>query len=114
MSRQRLTFVRLTHDVVYVVMAVATVAVFYAGLTGATGPWLSVALALIAAEVAVFVGFGRKCPLAIMARRYGARTGHAFETSLSPRMSRAVFLAIHTIGAIGLTLLVARWVGFLG
>jgi hypothetical protein len=114
MSRQRLTLVRLAHDCVYVVMTAATLAVLYAGLTGATGPWLSVALALIATEVAVFVGFGMKCPLAIIAIRHGARTGHAFETTLTPRLSRAAFLSVDAIGAIGLTLLAARWVGLLG
>ncbi|MBW6469299.1 MAG: hypothetical protein K0B85_09115 [Coriobacteriia bacterium] len=114
MSRQRLTLVRLTHDVVYVVMATATVPVLYAGLSEPMGPWLSVALALIAAEVAVFVGFGMKCPLAIVAKRYGAETGHAFEATLSPRTSRVAFLAVDAIGAAGLTLLAARWIGPLG
>jgi hypothetical protein len=114
MSRHRLTLVRTAHDIVYVVMAVATLAVLYAGLTGVKGPWLSIALALIAIEVAVFVGFGMKCPLAILAIRYGAETGHAFEATLSPRMSRAAFLTVDTIGAVGLTLLAARWTGLLG
>ena len=114
MSRQRLTLVRLTHDLVYVVMAGATLAVLYAGLTGVRGPWLSVALALIAAEVAVFVGFGMKCPLAILALRYGAETGHAFEAALSPRASRAAFLTVDAIGAVGLALLAARWTGIIG
>ncbi|MFU8891294.1 MAG: hypothetical protein ACNA76_06515 [Anaerosomatales bacterium] len=50
MSRQRLTLVRLTHDVVYVVMATATLAVLYEGLSGAMGLWLSVALTLLAAR----------------------------------------------------------------
>jgi hypothetical protein len=114
MSPQRLTLARLAHDVVYVVMACATFAVLYAGLTGARGPWLGVALALIAIEVAVFVGFGMKCPIAILAVRYGAETGHAFEAVLSPRMSRMTFLTVDAIGAVGLTLLAARWAGFLG
>ena len=114
MSRHRLTAVRIAHDVVYVVMAAATLAVLYAGLTGARGPWLSVALALIITEIVVFVSFGMRCPLAILAVQYGAENGHAFEATLSPRMSRAAFLAVDAIGAVGLTLLAARWIGFLG
>jgi hypothetical protein len=62
MFPQRLTLARLTHDALYVVMACAALAVLYAGLTGARGPWLGVALALIVTEVVVFVGFGMKCP----------------------------------------------------
>ena len=114
MSRQRLTAVRIAHDTVYVVMSVATLAVLYAGLTGAQGRWLGVALALIAIEIAVFVGFGLRCPLAILARKYGAETGHAFEVWLSARMARVAFVAVDAVAAIGLALLAARWRGIIG
>ncbi len=113
MSR-RLTLARLAHDAVYVVMAISTLAVLYAGLTGANGRWLTIAVALIMTEIVVFVGFGMRCPLAILALQYGAETGHAFEAVLSPRMSRAAFLAVDAIGAVGLTLLAGRWLGVLG
>jgi len=114
MPRRRLTLVRLAHDVVFVVMTAATLVVLYAGLTGARGPWLSVALALIITEIVVFVSFGMRCPLAILAVQYGAENGHAFEVVLSPRVSRAAFLTVDTIGAVGLTLLAARWTGLFG
>ena len=47
---QRLTLVRALHTVIYVVMAGASLVVLYAGITGAHGPWLWVAAALVAAE----------------------------------------------------------------
>lgn len=114
MFRQRLTVVRIAHDAVYVVMSIATLAVLYAGLTGAQGRWLGLALALIVIEIAVFAGFGMRCPLAIIARRYGAETGHAFEAWLSPRMSRVAFVAVDSVAAFGIALLAARWTGIIG
>lgn len=113
-SRGRLTAVRTAHDLVYIVMAIAALLVLYAGITGVRGTWLAVALALILIEVAVYVGFGMRCPLAILAVRYGATTGHAFESVLSPRMARAAFLTVDAVGAAGLTLVAARWIGLLG
>jgi hypothetical protein len=49
---QRLALVRGVHTAIYLVMALATVVIIYAGLTGAYGPWLWTAAGLIGAESA--------------------------------------------------------------
>jgi hypothetical protein len=60
---QRLALVRGVHTAIYLVMALATVVIIYAGLTGAYGPWLWTAAGLIGAESVVFAASGMKCPL---------------------------------------------------
>jgi hypothetical protein len=81
-----LMLVRSVHTTIYVVMASSVFSVFYAGLVGAHGHWLLVALGLVAIEVAVFVGSGMKCPLTAVAARYGARPGA--DTFLPERLTR--------------------------
>ena len=61
----------------------------------------------------VFVGYGFKCPLTGMAVRYGATTGHVFDTFLPERATRYTFRFFGTLMVIGLVLLVARWIGVL-
>ncbi len=106
-----LTLIRTVHTAIYLVMAASTFALLYAGVTGASGPWLWVALGLLAVESAVFAGYGFKCPLTAMAVRYGATTGHVFDTFLPERATRYTFRVFGTLMAVGLVLLVARWVG---
>ena len=110
---QRLAAIRLFHTVIYIVMAASTFALLYAGLTGATGPWLWIALGLLGVEVVVFVGNGMRCPLTAMAVRYGAEKGYAFDTFLPERFTRYTFRFFGSIMAIGLILLVLRWTGVL-
>lgn len=108
-----LTLIRTVHTAIYLVMAAATFVLVYAGLTGATGVWLWVALGLLAIESAVFVGYGFKCPLTGMAVKYGATTGHVFDTFLPERATRYTFRVFGTLMVAGLVLLAARWVGML-
>lgn len=107
----RLALVRGVHTAIYVVMAGAVFAVFYAGLTGAHGPWLSAALALVAIEVVVFVGAGMKCPLTAIATRYGASPGA--DTFLPERLTRHTLAFFGPLIGVSLLLLSARWFGLL-
>jgi hypothetical protein len=111
---RKLSIVRGTHTAIYLVMAASTFALLYAGVTGARGVWLSVALGLLGLETVVFAGNGLKCPLTAMAVRYGARTGHVFDTFLPERVTRYTFRFFGSVMAVGLLLLAARLVGVLG
>ncbi len=104
----RLALVRGVHTAIYVVMAVSTLALLYAGITGSEGLWLWVAMVLLAIEVVVFAGSGLKCPLTAMAVRYGAKTGHVFDTFLPERFTRYTFRFFGSIMAIGLLLILLR------
>ena len=109
-----LTLIRSVHTAIYLVMAGSTFALAYAGVTGATGNWLWLVLGLLAVETAVFVGYGFKCPLTGMAVRYGATTGHVFDTFLPERATRYTFRFFGTLMVVGLVLAGMRWVGMMG
>ena len=111
---QRLALVRAIHTAIYIVMAVSTFVLLYAGLTGDRGMWLWAALALLGIEVVVFVGSGMKCPLTAVAVRYGAEKGYAFDTFLPERATRYTFRFFGSVMLIGLILLALRWVRVIG
>lgn len=106
---QQLAIIRTVHTAIYVVMAVSTFTLLYAGITGAQGIWLWVALGLLAIEVGVFFGNGMKCPLSSLAVRHGAKTGHVFDTFLPERVTRHTFWFFGSVMALGLALLAVRW-----
>ena len=110
----RLALVRGVHTLIYVVMAASTLMLVYAGLTGAHGPWLWVALALLGIETVVFAGNGMKCPLTALAVSYGAEKGYAFDTFLPERATRHTFRFFGSLMLIGLVLLALRWLGVIG
>jgi hypothetical protein len=106
-----LAVVRAVHTAVYLVMVAAIGVLLYAGVTGYVGVLLWVALGLLAAETVVFVGNRFTCPLTTLAVRYGATTGHAFDTFLPERATRYTFRFFGSLMAAGLLMLVARQVG---
>jgi hypothetical protein len=110
---QRLAAIRLVHTVIYVIMAISTFVLLHAGLTGARGPLLWIALVLLAIESVVYVGNGFACPLTAMAVRYGAEKGWAFDTWLPEAATRHTFRFFGTVMVIGLVLLGLRAVGIL-
>ena len=111
---QLLTLIRAVHTTIYLVMAVSTFVLVYAGLTGAQGTWLWIALLLLVVETLVFVGNGMKCPLTGLAVRYGAEKGYVFDTFLPERATRYTFNFFGTVMVVGLGLLILRWAGILG
>jgi hypothetical protein len=110
----RLAFIRAIHTAIYLVMAASTFVLVYAGVTGAEGAWLWVVLSLLGVESVVFVGNGLRCPLTALAVRYGAKTGHVFDTFLPERVTRHTFRFFGTVMVVGLCLLVLRWTGVIG
>jgi hypothetical protein len=94
-------------------MAVSTFALLYAGITGAPGVWLWVAAGLLGIESIVFIGNGVNCPLTAIAIKYGAETGHVFDTFLPEQCTRYTFRFFGTLMLVGLLLLAVRWWGVL-
>jgi len=113
-DNQRLALIRALHTTIYLAMAAATFALLYAGISGAQGAWLWIALALLGVEVVVYLGNGMRCPLTALAVRYGAEGGYAFDTFLPERATRYTFSFFGTVMVVGLGLLLLRWVGVLG
>jgi hypothetical protein len=110
---QRLTLVRAVHSLIYLLMAVSTFAVLYAGATGQTGWWLWLAIGLLLLEGIALAANGMKCPLTSLAVRYGAEKGHAFDTFLPERVAGYLFRFFLVAMLVGLVLLGARWVGII-
>lgn len=109
-----LALVRGVHSTVYITMVASIFLLLYAGATGYVGPWLWVALGLLAIEAAVFAVNGLKCPLTVLAVRYGATAGYAFDTILTERTIRYTFRFFSGLMVIGPVLLALRWAGVLG
>jgi len=104
-----LAALRVTHMIVFVVMSTSAFVLLYAGLTGATGLWLWIAVGLLSVEVVGFVAGGLKCPLSTLAVRCGAKEGHAFDPFLSERFTRHSFRFFGTVMALGTMLLALRY-----
>ena len=98
---QKLILVRALHTAIYVVVAAACVVLLYAGITGARGAWLWLAMALVGVECVVFIASGMKCPLTAVAIRYGARKEAGFDTFFPERLTR------HTLAVFGPMILLA-------
>ncbi len=104
----RLCIVRTLHTPIYLVMVAATFTLLYRGISGATGTWLWIALGLPGDRVRRVCRLRLQCPLTALAVRYGARTGHVFDTLLPESVARHTFQVFGTLMGIGLVLLGAR------
>ncbi|MBV7331537.1 hypothetical protein KFU94_25535 [Chloroflexi bacterium TSY] len=111
---QILILIRTIHTAIYLVMAASTFMLVYAGITGAQGAWLWVVLALLGIETIVYLGNGMRCPLTGLAVRYGAEKGYVFDTFLPERATQYTFNFFGSVMIVGFSLLILRWVGFLG
>lgn len=108
---QRLSAARALHTVINVVMSLATFTILYAGVTGVHGPWLSIALILLAIETAIFVANGLRCPLTAIVARYSGDTPVS-DTFFPDRLTRHTLRIFGPLLAIGVALLAARlWLG---
>lgn len=106
---QRLLLARALHTAIYVIMATAVFVVLYAGLTGAGGTWLWIALGLVAVEVVVFVGGGMKCPLTAVVAQFSAGRAGVSDTFFPERLTRHTLTVFGPLIVIGLVLLAIRW-----
>lgn len=104
----KLALVRAVHTAIYVVMATACLALLYAGVTGATGTWLLIAMGLVGVECVVFIASGMKCPLTAVAVRYGATPEKGFDTFFPERLTRHTLTVFGPIIVAGFLLLGAR------
>lgn len=104
-----LALVRGVHTAIYLVMASAVFVVLFAGVTGAQGTWLWVAIALVAIESVVFIANGLRCPLTALVSRYGARRVHVADTYLPEQFTRLTLRIFGPLIAGGLILLAIRF-----
>jgi hypothetical protein len=113
-GEQRLVVVRGVHTAIYAVMAVAVLALLYAGLSGAKGAWLWPAVALVLVESAVFVAGGLRCPFTALAAMYTSEGRTVSDTFFPERITRYTLTVFGPLVLLGLALLAARWWNVLG
>ena len=106
----RLAVVRRAHTIIYIVMACATLYVFYCGLSGRRDLVLTISAVLVALEGLVFLGNGLRCPLTILAQRYGDPTGHVGDTLFPERCTRYTFRVFGSLYAIGVILIAFQFI----
>ena len=106
----RLAVVRRAHTIIYIVMACATLYVFYCGLSGRRDQLLTISAALVALEGLVFLGNGLRCPLTTLAQRYGDPTGHVGDTLFPERCTRYTFRVFGSLYAIGVILIAIGYI----
>lgn len=112
-EKRMLQATKAVHTFIFVIMASAVFYIVYCGIAGVFGLLLYIALGLLAIEGIVFFGNGMKCPLTDIAQKYGAEKGYVFDSFFPERWTRYTFPVFGTILALGLVLLVLRWLGVL-
>jgi uncharacterized membrane protein AbrB (regulator of aidB expression) len=104
-DRGKLAAIRWLHTSIYLLLATSVIFIVVCGVARYRGPWLSLALVLMAIESVVFVGSGCRCPLTALAQRYGAVKGWAFDTYLPERYTRYTFRVFGALLVFGLIML---------
>lgn len=101
-------FVKAFHSLAVLVFAAASGYLIYCGVTGSRTALMVWALVAVAVEAAVYVGFGRKCPLTMLARWLGDDGGHdyLFEWLLGTRRIWLVSRVLAGLAALGVLLII--------
>lgn len=97
--------------IIYLVMVVATFYIFYAGLMRIHGVLLYVSLGLLLIETLALLSNGMKCPLTIMAQRYGDPKGYAWDVLLSDKSAKYSFRLYGLVLFMGVVLLSLDYLG---
>lgn len=102
--------IKLLHTLVFVVESAAILYIVGCAVTGQQDSWLALAIALVLAETAVFLGNRARCPLTELAQRLGDPTGNDFvaDIFLPARFAPLIPRVCGTLAAAGLLALLAR------
>lgn len=107
-------FVKAFHSLAVLAFAAATFYLMYCAITGHRSALVWWSIAMIGVEAVVYLSFGRKCPLTILARNLGDEGGHdyLFEWLLGTKRIMYVSRTLAVLGAIAvLMIIVASIVG---
>ncbi|NJL46255.1 MAG: hypothetical protein HC929_00515 [Leptolyngbyaceae cyanobacterium SM2_5_2] len=106
-----LTWVKLAHTIVFVVMFAAILFLLYGGLTNQLSRWTALAFGLISVEVVVYASNGFRCPLRTLAENLTPE-GQSVSDIYLPGWLAAQVVAISTpLLVIAGLLLLARLLG---
>lgn len=100
-------FVKAFHSLAVVVFALAAGYLIYCGITGQRDALMVWALVAVAIEATVYAGFGRKCPLTMLARWLNDEGGHdyLFEWLLGAQRIMLVSRSLALLAGVGVLLI---------
>ena len=103
-NSQKLFLIRLFHTFIIVGMATFILYVFYAGVSGVKGDFLTVSIIAVALEgIILFLNKGQ-CPLTKLAVKYGDNHKRFFDSFLPKRLTPYVVPGLTIVFFIGLVL----------
>ena len=111
-DRVKILVVNTIHVIIYAVMVLSIFYIIYAAITKTFGLLLLVTLGLLFIEVAVFVGFGMRCPLTDLSKKYGSTDGYAFDRYLSKKNADQIFNIVRALLVASIILLIVRYLGW--
>jgi hypothetical protein len=105
-----LFLIKFFHSVIFLVESGAILYILYSGLFNVRGTGLVVAVALVLAEIIVFIGNGTRCPLTGLARKLGDKTGDDYiaDIFLPDGFARRIPFICGTLAVIGLLIVGLR------
>jgi hypothetical protein len=103
-----LTLIKLIHTIIWTLMAAATFYILYAGLTGAFGTILWIAVILMLVEVAVLAANRMACPLTPLAGKYTNDRQPNFDIYLPLWLARYNKWIFGPLLALGILIVVLR------
>jgi hypothetical protein len=103
-----LTFIKLIHTIIWVIMAVASLYILYAGLTNTSNMVLVYAILLLALETLVLIFNRWTCPLTPMAKNYTSDRKDNFDIYLPNWLAKYNKIIFGGIFVTGLCLIIIR------
>ena len=103
-----LTWVKLVHTVVFVVMFTAILFLLYCGVFNHVSRWTALAFVLISIEVIIYASNGFRCPLRTFAERLTPAGSPVVDIFLPPWLSARVVAISTPLLAIACLLLLVR------
>ena len=103
-NTQKLFLIRLFHTFIIVGMATCIFYVFYAGVSGAKGTFLTISIIAVVIEGIVLLLNKGQCPLTNLAVKYGDNHKRFFDSFLPKRITPFVVPGLTIIFVIGFVL----------
>ena len=105
--KQPLFAIKLIHTIIWVILAGATLYIFYSGLFNRITTYTWIAIAMIVGEGLVLLLFKWACPLTVMARKYSDSDKDNFDIYLPnwlAKHNKTIFTSIFLAGLIAVLL----------
>ncbi len=103
-NSQKLFLIRLFHTLIIVGMATFILYVFYAGVSGAKGNFLTISIVAVVLEGIVLLLNKGQCPLTSLAIKYGDNHKRFYDSFLPKKLTPFVVPGLTVIFLIGLVL----------